>query len=880
MKRFASIIFTIAILAGTLLPFSAILSTAHAETTAGTTVDNSYTPGADVQGYLDDCTINPFAGEGKSLFPGCLEQFVYYIPYTFGSWAMSIAAEIFDAAANLTLSSTLYTTGSNFLEKGWTVTRDFANIFFILVLLFIALSLILDIEVGHANPKKMIASVVVIAIFINFSFFMTEVIIDISNSLALVFYNQISVVNDRGQTVNNDDVTKQVQGNKYINATSIKPLSIALVKSFTPQVFSDKKFYDDLAQVGSRGFFTATNNKPPAKDAKIDAIVIIPIMLLVGLMFLVVAYSFTVALISLIGRLIGLWIAIVFAPLAFISKIIPSTSSIPGFGWDEWFSSLWKNAFAAPIYFFFLLLISLLTQVSIVPHPVPSTMSPGILLVLVIIQFAIVMTMLLQATKYVKTAAGEIGNMVLKATQATVGAATGLAIGTAAGAVALGGQATAGFVGKKLANSNWASKWASGEVGKNWFTRNASQFIGEHAVKSGQFLSKSSFDARHTGLANALSSATGIGLGSFGALAAAKTAGGLEAAAARKAEKDAKFAESLRQNSTQEATLKKLKGARDKDLDVTEAENRINLQLKENIDAEVRTQETIRREANDLMKTLRATGGIGTPQYIAAETAYNDANARLNGGALSTGAVIAANDALKTDAEFRRVKTAASKEKIDRIKSGERAPDGSQRIVAAGETKADGTVADARDVLRKVIKKEDLSISDLEKLMENSKKAPGRAYLAYQAEHSGYHTEVFRDKLGNTTGFHVDTNQAGTRNFTRALLRVGIAGAVGGLSGNIGLLTSAVTGLQGALGFGLVAAIREGLAEAGGGRAGSSIVAGEAAHHTAEPGGKHEHEHGVYQSPNKGFFDMLRGIFSGGGGGGGGGGHKAAPAHH
>ncbi len=865
MKRFAPLIFTIAILASTLLPFSATLTANRAYADNTTSVNTTYTPPQDVQGYLEECSI-------KTFIPGCLEQLIYYIPYTFGSWAMSVAAEAFDAAANLTLSSTLYTTGSNFLEKGWTVTRDFANIFFILILLFIAFSLVLDIEIGHANPKKMLTSVILVAILINFSFFATEVVIDISNSMALVFYNQISVVNESGGAVNNDDVNKQLKdtNNQYINASAVKPLSVALVKAFTPQVFSNPAFYEKLKKVGSSGFFNSSSKVVNTSD-KIEAMVIIPIMLMVGMMFLVVAYSFIVALISLLGRLIGLWIAIVFAPLAFVSMIVPSTKEISGFGWNDWSSSLLTNAFAAPIYFFFLLLISLLTQISIVPKTIPDSLSPGILLVLVIIQFAIVMTMLLKATSYVKKAAGEIGNMVMKGAQVLVGGAAGLAAGTALGAVALGGQATVGFVGKRISQSGMLNKWASGEGGGGKFGRALKQFTGENVLKGSQFLSKSSFDARHTGVANALSSATGIGLGSFGALAAAKTAGGLEAAAARKAEKDEKFANSLRQNSAQEAELKKLKGAREKELDEKEAEQKLQQKLKENIDAEVRTQETIRREASELMKNLNAQGiKPGDKRYDDAQKAFDEALVKLNDGP----------SALKKQAEDARKAAQKIKEEADAIKLGKRNADGTQIKATEGETKADGTTVTKKEAdSGKIISKDSLSLSDLEKLVENSKKAPARAYLAYQAETSGYHTNVTRDKLGNVTGFHVDTSQPGERNWARAGMRVFGAAALGGLTGNIGLLTTAVSGIGGAVTFGVAAAMRDVLAEMGGGKTGSSIVAGEAAHHTAEPGGKHEHEHGVYHSPNKDFFDQLKSIFTGGGGGGGGS-KPAAAAHH
>ena len=43
----------------------------------------------------------------------------------------------------------------------------------ILILLFIALASVLDIQIGHADPKKLLVNLVMVALVINFSFFIT-----------------------------------------------------------------------------------------------------------------------------------------------------------------------------------------------------------------------------------------------------------------------------------------------------------------------------------------------------------------------------------------------------------------------------------------------------------------------------------------------------------------------------------------------------------------------------------------------------------------------------------------------------------------------------------------------------------------------------------
>ncbi len=887
MKRIVPLIFSIAIFVGIALPFSTTLSPQHGVRLTANSVfaADTYTPEANVHGYLEDCALfNWVTGSDDGSMAGCIAQIVYIIPYQLGAWAMSVAAKAFDVGASLTLSSALYTKG-DLLTKGWTVTRDFANIFFILILLFAALSLVLDMDLGGANPKKMLSSVVIIAILINFSFFLTEVVVDVSNSLALVFYNQIGTVQkDKVTAVDTTEEDKQFKDHNLIK--KIQPISTSIVAGFKPQIFSNQDFYNKLACAKENGFFTDLSSKKctPADVAnkKVSSGVIIPVLILVGCMYLVVAYSFGVALISLIGRMISLFIAIIFAPFAFVSTILPATQHMAGFGWDEWFSNLMKAAFAAPIYFFLLLLVTFIVDIDIVPKNT-TNMSAGIILVLVMIQCAIVITLLLKATKIVESASGEIGGMILKGTKVIAGGAAGLVGGAALGGLALAGQGTVGWVGKKIAGSDRLNRWAINGGGvKNNFMNGLLQKIGRTGLESGQKLSKSSFDARHTGLGNAFTSATGINLGSFGALAAKNTTGGLEGAAARKAAKDEAFAATLKNDEKKTENLEAELKTKNKELESEEKKKRLLEKEKEILDLETKNLESERREAREKMKDNQ--GNQSSLDYINAEKKFKDADAKLNGGKTANGTVIDPTDAKRTQLAEKVKDINKQKEKILEIEKGKRDANGDKIKAADGDTLAGGKVADALDVKNEAIAKESLGIKDYEKIIEDSKKGASRAFLAYEAERSGYHTKIKTDNSGTVIGHHVDTNQAGKRNDFRTFTRIAGAFALGGLTGNIANLATTLSSFSGAVsafsgqaafGFGLASTIKEALGDF----QGRSFVAGEAGHHTANPGGKHEHEHGVYHTPNAGFLAELASIFKfkagggGGGSGGGGGGH-------
>ena len=92
---------------------------------------------------------------------GCLQWLVYIVFVTVPSFLMKMSAKVFDFMAQLTLSPDIYS--KEFIEKIWRVVRDFANIFFILILLYAAFQIMLDL--GHGGGKKIIAAVIVQFLF-------------------------------------------------------------------------------------------------------------------------------------------------------------------------------------------------------------------------------------------------------------------------------------------------------------------------------------------------------------------------------------------------------------------------------------------------------------------------------------------------------------------------------------------------------------------------------------------------------------------------------------------------------------------------------------------------------------------------------------------
>lgn len=430
-----------------------------------------------------------YLGEDFKL-SGCIAEF-FLIVWEVSAKIMELAGKLLDFFMSYSLNSSAYT--SAFIQEGWGVIRDVANIFFILVLLYIAIKTVLNLNVS--NNKRLIGAVVIIALVINFSLFFTQVVIDSSNILAKVFYNQITSIDSSGS------VSQSGSGGE-------KTIAVKLVSGFNPQ--SIIKTNDDLESIG-RGMY-------------------IFIILIMIALTLYCAYMFFVVSILFIGRVVALWIAMIFSPFAFLSYAVPS-DKIP-FNHKQWWKDLLENAFMAPIFIFFLYIIILFIKlgkdaaISYGTNNSPDTMMK---IMSVIIPFALIFLMLTKAKKLAQDFSGELGQMLSKVGGMATSFVGGGVVGFAAGALAKGGRATVGRAGSALANSQWATKMAS--------SKNAlAKFTGNKLISGGQAAAKGSFDIRGSTLGALAAQKSGLKVGK------AKQ-GGFEAAKAeQKAKRDARAA--------------------------------------------------------------------------------------------------------------------------------------------------------------------------------------------------------------------------------------------------------------------------------------------------------------------------------------------------
>lgn len=203
------------------------------------------------------------------------------------------------------------------INIGWTFSRDFVNMLFILILVFTGLATILRLETYQA--KKLLPALILIALLVNFSYVIVGFIVDVGNILTNFFLSNIAVVS---------------------NFSNIWTLAWGYFTSSVVGIFTT--LADPLSVIG-----------------QLIGIIVYGIILLIFYFFASLVYF--VVMIIFFFRILMLWILTILAPLAFASYILPATRK----WWKEWWQQLIQwTIVGIPIGFFLYLSSWLMTNMS------------------------------------------------------------------------------------------------------------------------------------------------------------------------------------------------------------------------------------------------------------------------------------------------------------------------------------------------------------------------------------------------------------------------------------------------------------------------------------------------------------------------------------
>ncbi len=192
------------------------------------------------------------------------------------------------------------------VQTGWSLVRDVANMFFIVILLIIAFSTILKIQSYHY--EKLLAKLLIMAVLINFSKLICGFLIDFFQVIMLTFVNGF----------------KDAAAGNFADGFGI---------------------YKTLALVNETG----------EADWSVDgALVSAAIMALV--MILVADMIILIMIAVLLYRIAMLWVLIIISPLAYLAY-----AGMPKY-WTQWWQMFFQHLTSGPVIAFFLWLALLTMQ--------------------------------------------------------------------------------------------------------------------------------------------------------------------------------------------------------------------------------------------------------------------------------------------------------------------------------------------------------------------------------------------------------------------------------------------------------------------------------------------------------------------------------------
>lgn len=251
--------------------------------------------------------------------PALIAKFILVPINEIFAFILSNSIKLFSFAINPDLAEKIFFSpeSKKTIREGWTLVRDFLNMFYLLILIFLAIATIL--RVNRFSDKKLFIFVLFSAFLINFSLPITLVVVDASNLAMSFLFNS----------------TCRVWGEQNNNNSCSEEIVIG--------IFNGAKF-EEIIKNESAGENT------------------VPLLFLETMFLMLAAIFFFFLAITLIIRYLAFWILLVLSPFAIFSFAWPSKSGI-GAAWGEWSKKLIHYAAFGPVMLFFIFLTNYLLKV-------------------------------------------------------------------------------------------------------------------------------------------------------------------------------------------------------------------------------------------------------------------------------------------------------------------------------------------------------------------------------------------------------------------------------------------------------------------------------------------------------------------------------------
>ncbi len=244
------------------------------------------------------------------------------------SYVLFLAAKLFEWSAYYSLNG--FYGSMPVVIAGWKICRDLANTAFVFILLYISIGTVL--RLSGIKMKEMLVKTLILAIVVNFSMAITNIIIDASNVIAIEFFNKmddVSTITSR-DVLSGGGVSEKIVSGLYL-----------------PTIFSTTAGTTDV------------KNGSQQLDQKQGVLAVIAGTIMGSIIIIIVICIFLIATFLFVSRTVTFMFLLILSPLAFAAGAIPSggkAGKITGYA-NEWWSKLIDQALFAPVFMFLLYLV-------------------------------------------------------------------------------------------------------------------------------------------------------------------------------------------------------------------------------------------------------------------------------------------------------------------------------------------------------------------------------------------------------------------------------------------------------------------------------------------------------------------------------------------
>lgn len=243
------------------------------------------------------------------------EGFAYIMQkiMTLFAWLVGVAAITLDNAVYYTVVTMGdYVNGLSAVGVTWSILRDIGNIILIFGFLAAGIMIILSLDL-YGYGQKMIPSLLAAAVFLNFSLFITEAVIDTTNLFATQFYTQINGGAAAGtKNLTFDDITNEGISSKIMSTLGLQTIYGDALKPNT-EVFKAGNSW----LIGFMGI----------------------------ILFMVTAFVMFSLAFVLIARFVILLFLIIISPIGFAGLAVPQLADSA----KKWRDTLFEQAITAPV---------------------------------------------------------------------------------------------------------------------------------------------------------------------------------------------------------------------------------------------------------------------------------------------------------------------------------------------------------------------------------------------------------------------------------------------------------------------------------------------------------------------------------------------------